>query len=82
MIDEVLGVGDQAFFTKCVGKVVEFHRAGKTLLCVSHATAILKDLCSRAIWLDHGRMVQDGPISTVVSAYLNSVTGSALQAVV
>jgi ABC-type polysaccharide/polyol phosphate transport system ATPase subunit len=81
VIDEVLGVGDQVFFTKCVDKILEFHRAGKTLLCVSHATAVLENLCGRAIWLDHGRLVQDGPVSAVIHAYQESAARRSLQAV-
>lgn len=82
VIDEVLGVGDQAFFTKCVEKIMDFHRAGKTLLCVSHAAATLKDLCSRGIWLDHGNLVQDGPLSQVADAYLASTGNPTLQSVI
>jgi ABC-type polysaccharide/polyol phosphate transport system ATPase subunit len=69
IIDEVLGVGDMAFFAKCQERIMQFRHAGKTILCVSHSTATLKDLCNRAIWLDHGRLVDDGPLSPVVDAY-------------
>ena len=63
IIDEVLGVGDMAFFAKCQERIMQFRHAGKTILCVSHSTATLKDLCNRAIWLDHGRMIDDGPLA-------------------
>ena len=69
MIDEVLGVGDVAFFAKCQERIMQFRRSGKTILCVSHSTATLKDLCTRAIWLHHGRLMDDGPLGRVMDAY-------------
>jgi ABC-type polysaccharide/polyol phosphate transport system ATPase subunit len=69
IIDEVLGVGDLAFGAKCRDRIMQFRRDGKTILCVSHSNDTLKDLCDRAIWLDHGRVVDDGPIQRVVEAY-------------
>jgi ABC-type polysaccharide/polyol phosphate transport system ATPase subunit len=69
IIDEVLGVGDAAFQSKCFEKILDFRRAGKTILCVSHATAMLFQLCQRAIWLDHGEIMMDGDLNSVVAAY-------------
>jgi len=74
MIDEVLGVGDVAFFAKCQQRILQFRRAGKTILCVSHSDATLKDLCTRGIWLDHGRLMQDGPLARVAEAYKNAMS--------
>jgi ABC-type polysaccharide/polyol phosphate transport system ATPase subunit len=74
IIDEVLGVGDMAFFAKCQERIMQFRHAGKTILCVSHSTATLKDLCNRAIWLDHGRMIDDGPLARVVDAYKSAMS--------
>src|SRR3982751_1560432 len=62
ILDEVFAVGDQNFQAKCREKVMEFKKAGKTMLCVSHSTVTLGQLCDRAIWLDHGELVMDGPI--------------------
>jgi len=62
-------VGDLAFFAKCQERILSFRHAGKTILCVSHSTSTLKDLCTRAIWLDHGRLVDDGPLGRVLDAY-------------
>jgi ABC-type polysaccharide/polyol phosphate transport system ATPase subunit len=67
--DEVLTVGDHAFQAKCREKIMEFKRAGKTLLCVSHAAHGVLDLCERGLWLDHGEVVKDGPLSQVLQAY-------------
>ena len=69
LIDEVLAVGDQAFQAKCFERIYRFRQAGKTLLCVSHATAMVQKLCDRAIWLDHGGLVMSGPIRDVIEAY-------------
>ena len=77
IIDEVLGVGDMAFVAKCRERIMNFRRAGKTILCVSHSNVTLMDLCDRAIWLDHGRMLDDGPIARVVAAYKNAMSPQA-----
>jgi ABC-type polysaccharide/polyol phosphate transport system ATPase subunit len=69
IIDEVLGVGDQTFFAKCFERIMEFRRAGKTLLCVSHDLDSLALLCDRALWLEHGRVARVGPLRQVVQAY-------------
>jgi lipopolysaccharide transport system ATP-binding protein len=69
LIDEVLAVGDQAFQAKCFEKIRELRRSGKSLLCVSHATTMLQQLCDRAIWLDHGELVTAGPVNEVIEAY-------------
>jgi ABC-type polysaccharide/polyol phosphate transport system ATPase subunit len=69
LVDEVLAVGDSAFQEKCFQKVHEFRNSGKTLLCVSHASGMVQQLCDKAIWLDHGEMVMSGAIADVVEAY-------------
>lgn len=69
IIDEVLTVGDQQFQAKCIDKIYEIRNKGRTILCVSHANAVLKNLCTRALWLDHGQLVMDGPIAEVLQAY-------------
>ena len=69
IIDEVLGVGDQKFVEKCTEKIMEFRRAGKTLLCVSHGLGSLEILCDRAMWLSHGRVAQIGTVKEVLQAY-------------
>lgn len=69
IIDEVLGVGDQSFQAKCYERLAAYRRSGRTLLCVSHSPTMIKALCDRAIWLDHGRVVMDGEIGGVLAAY-------------
>ena len=77
IIDEVLGVGDQAFFKKCFDRIMEFRRCGKTILCVSHSLSTLEQLCNRAIWLDHGRILETGSVSQIIQSYTAS-TGVAV----
>jgi ABC-type polysaccharide/polyol phosphate transport system ATPase subunit len=77
IIDEVLGVGDQNFFNKCVDKIMEFRHAGKSLLCVSHALNTLERMCDRGLWLEHGKVVKQGSVTEVLQAYRDSASGSA-----
>ncbi|MCD4654137.1 ABC transporter ATP-binding protein, partial [bacterium] len=56
VIDEVLAVGDQAFQNKCLNRIRDFKRKGKTIIFVSHDLGVTNQLCSRAIWLDSGRV--------------------------
>jgi ABC-type polysaccharide/polyol phosphate transport system ATPase subunit len=69
IIDEVLAVGDHAFQAKCAEKIFELKNSGTTLLCVSHSAQAVQSLCSRALWLDHGELLMDGPASEVLDAY-------------
>ena len=69
LVDEVLAVGDAEFQAKCFQKVREFRHSGKSLLCVSHSTGMVQELCDKAIWLDHGEMMMSGPIAEVMEAY-------------
>lgn len=69
LIDEVLVVGDQAFQAKCIEKIREFRRQGKTLLSVSHSPEMVRAFCDRAIWIDHGRLVRTGGAAEVLEAY-------------
>jgi ABC-type polysaccharide/polyol phosphate transport system ATPase subunit len=69
LIDEVLAVGDQAFQAKCFDRILDFRRRGKTILCVSHVPGLLRQLCNRAIWLDHGELMLNGSAGEVLEAY-------------
>jgi lipopolysaccharide transport system ATP-binding protein len=72
IIDEVLTVGDRDFQIKCLDKVMEHKRAGKTLLFVSHGPGMVKQFCERALWLDHGELMLTGPANDVLDAYSES----------
>jgi len=69
IVDEVLAVGDVAFQNKCFERIRQFRAQGKTLLFVSHATALVREICSRALWLEHGKVVMDGAAADVLEAY-------------
>jgi lipopolysaccharide transport system ATP-binding protein len=70
IVDEVLAVGDAAFQKKCLGKIREVSsQEGRTVLFVSHNLSSVRQLCSRAILLDQGRIAFDGPPSAAIAAY-------------
>ena len=70
LTDEVLAVGDEAFQRKCLDHIAALRRRGVTIVFVSHALDAVRSLCQRAIWLDHGRVVADGPATEVIDQYL------------
>ncbi|HEV3004669.1 MAG TPA: ABC transporter ATP-binding protein [Pirellulales bacterium] len=72
LIDEVLAVGDGAFQAKCLGKMGDLATQGRTILFVSHNLAAVRSLCKTAVWLDQGRIVQQGATSDVVGGYIDS----------
>lgn len=70
MLDEVLAVGDMAFQQKCLKKVEGLTSGGRTVLFVSHSMSDVVRFCERAIWLDEGRVVIDGPAKAVCDKYM------------
>jgi ABC-2 type transport system ATP-binding protein/lipopolysaccharide transport system ATP-binding protein len=72
LVDEVLAVGDAEFQQKCIGRMSELDREGRTLAFVSHDLGAVRRLCPRAIWIDDGRIAADGPSNEVVDRYLGS----------
>lgn len=72
IIDEVLAVGDAEFQKKCIGKMEDVSRSGRTILFVSHNLAAVSRLCSRAIQLDAGKVAKAGSSNEVIQHYLNS----------
>jgi lipopolysaccharide transport system ATP-binding protein len=71
LVDEVLAVGDASFQKKCLGKLGDVSREGRTVLFVSHNMGAINTLCDRAIWIDKGAIAHDGPVAQVVAAYMN-----------
>ncbi len=69
LLDEVLAVGDQAFRERCLERLRQYHARGGTLVLVSHELEQLRELCTRGVWLDQGRIVMDGPIDMVLEKY-------------
>jgi lipopolysaccharide transport system ATP-binding protein len=69
LVDEVLAVGDINFQKKCLGKMGDVARAGRTIVLVSHQLNQIRRLCHRVVWIDDGCVRQNGPAHEVVSAY-------------
>jgi ABC-type polysaccharide/polyol phosphate transport system ATPase subunit len=69
LIDEVLAVGDAAFQEKCKQALAALRRAGKGMLFVSHQAATVREMCDRAVWIDHGSVVMEGRVDDVLDAY-------------
>jgi ABC-2 type transport system ATP-binding protein len=69
LIDEVLGVGDQAFQRKSSEKIEEFRRDGKTIIVVSHSLTTMRNICQEVIWLEKGTLKLRGPSADVIAAY-------------
>jgi len=72
LVDEVLSVGDMEFQNKCLGKMKEMVHANRTVFFVSHNMATVASLCPRAILLDAGKVVMDGPSAKVLKHYRDS----------
>ncbi len=71
-VDEVLAVGDAEFQRKCLSKMHDVSESGRTVLFVSHNLAAVENLCSRTLWLEKGRLVEDGEPASVIPRYLKS----------
>jgi lipopolysaccharide transport system ATP-binding protein len=69
LVDEVLAVGDINFQKKCLGKMGDVAKAGRTVVLVTHQLNQIRRLCQRVIWIDGGQVRQIGPTHEVVSAY-------------
>ena len=72
LVDEVLAVGDAEFQKKCLGKMSDVAKEGRTVLLVSHNMGAIGRLCQRSILLDHGRMIAQGDSRTIIQDYLGS----------
>ena len=72
LIDEILAVGDQHFQEKCVNKMKELRKEGKTMVFVTHSMATVKEFCSRAVWLYNGEVKVDGSPDEVIEQYLKA----------
>ena len=72
IVDEILAVGDQAFQEKCVDQIYQLKRQGTTIIMVSHNLNMIRNLCTRLLWLEQGHLRSAGPTETVVAQYLAS----------
>lgn len=73
LVDEVLAVGDTAFQTKCLNRIMDFKRRGKTILLVSHALETVEQFCDEVMLINKGQLVQRGPPGEVIFNYLHTL---------
>lgn len=76
IVDEALAVGDIFFQAKCMRRLREMREQGTTILFVSHATSTVREICTRAMLLEHGRVVADGSPGDVVHKYIESIAAN------
>ena len=76
LVDEVLAVGDAAFQKKCLGKMGDVAKEGRTVLFVSHNMSAIRALCQRTIWIHDGRIKADGDSELIVAEYLSPLQAS------
>ena len=72
LLDEVLAVGDQSFQEKCHNHLRAHRSRGGTMVIVSHSGDVVREMCSRAVWLDSGETRMEGEVNAVLDAYLAS----------
>ncbi|MCD4848322.1 MAG: ABC transporter ATP-binding protein [Candidatus Aegiribacteria sp.] len=82
LIDEVLAVGDASFQAKCYERIWSFRKSGKTIIFVSHDMNAVTRLCTRAVWLNDGRIQKDGEVEDILSEYLDGIRSQHVAAAV
>jgi ABC-type polysaccharide/polyol phosphate transport system ATPase subunit len=73
VIDEALAVGDAEFQRRCIGRMEDLQRSGRTVVFVSHELGAIGRLCDRTLWLDQGRVAFDGPTHETLQRYFDAV---------
>ena len=73
LIDEILAVGDANFQQRCIRWLDDFRNDGGTLLFVSHNLGLMRSMTQKVVWLDHGRVVQEGPTDKVLADYARAM---------
>ena len=76
LVDEILSVGDTAFMTKAKEHFKKLAKSGKTVIFVSHSVNDMAEMCSRAVWIENGKIVKDGKAKDVCAEYLNKMSSS------
>src|SRR5208283_2314497 len=76
LVDEVLAVGDIRFQKKCLGKMGDVARAGRTVILVTHQLNQIRRLCNRVVWLDAGGLRRTGATAEIVSAYESAMSSA------
>jgi len=77
LLDEILAVGDEAFRAKCKRRMEELKAQGVTILLVSHDLGSVRAFCDRVVWLDEGRIREEGPPGEVVASFQRALTAAA-----
>lgn len=75
LVDEVLAVGDEAFQAKCLDRVRQFQKEGRTIVFVTHAVELVRSICHRAVALHHGEVISLGPPADAIRTYRDQVHG-------
>ena len=73
LVDEVLAVGDQHFQDKCIAKMKELKKEGKTIVFVTHSMHLAESFCDRGIWIENGKVRMDGKSKDVTKKYLSEM---------
>lgn len=73
IVDEVLSVGDENFQRKSKNRMIELMSGGSTVLFVSHNVKQIEEICNKAVWLEHGKVVMTGPADKVCAEYQKSL---------
>jgi lipopolysaccharide transport system ATP-binding protein len=79
IVDEVLAVGDAQFQKKCIGKMQDVSKGGRTVLFVSHNLTVVSALCRRVVFLEGGKKRMEGPTEDVISRYMETASTSAAE---
>lgn len=74
LVDEILSVGDQHFQDKCLNKMKELKKEGKTMVFVTHSLNAARELCDRAVWINKGVVQMDGETNKVIDEYIKETT--------
>lgn len=80
LVDEVLAVGDEVFQRKCLDRVRQFQQEGRTIVVVTHAADVVRQVCQRAIVLDHGKLVADGAPGDAIRIFREHLHGTLVEA--
>jgi ABC-type polysaccharide/polyol phosphate transport system ATPase subunit len=79
LVDEILAAGDMAFQDKARRRMREMMSKARLIVMVSHEMSSIAKMCERVLWMDHGRVRQEGPSKEVIAAYTKSVQGGPKQ---
>jgi ABC-type polysaccharide/polyol phosphate transport system ATPase subunit len=71
LVDEVLSVGDTYFQEKCLAKMHEFQAQGTTMVLVSHSMELVQRFCERVIFINGGRLIDEGPPAKIIDEYMH-----------